>query len=206
MEHPLANGESMRQRRQRPPGRILWIGCRGMVEKMMQRCVLPRHSCRVGQCLEPGEILLRDLVAPVLIGRIAIVHATTEWPGLPRGAQVALLKRTKVRRHRRLVRRRLGEQHLGFQVADEQHVAKLLEPATASARDAHRPGGGDLAINLLVEFEHKAAQVVHILMTCKRRVISSTGMRSPCPEPGQTSQVRSHVLTDLRLLSQKGHV
>jgi hypothetical protein len=37
-------------------------------------------------------------------------------------------------------------------------VAVLLEPAAATAADAHRTGGGDLAIDRLVEFENLPAE------------------------------------------------
>ena len=46
----------------------------------------------------------------------------------------------------------------------------------------------------------------HILMTFNRRVISSTGITSPVPEPGQTWQVRSQSSGVATLLSQNGQV
>jgi len=39
-------------------------------------------------------------------------------------------------------------------------VAIFLEAAAAAAGDAHRTGGGDLAIDGLVKFPHLAAEVV----------------------------------------------
>ena len=46
----------------------------------------------------------------------------------------------------------------------------------------------------------------HGLMTLTRRVISSTGISSPCPDPGQTVLVRSQASGLSTLLSQNGHV
>jgi hypothetical protein len=46
----------------------------------------------------------------------------------------------------------------------------------------------------------------HIRITFNRRVISSAGISSPWPDPGQTAQVRSQSCGVRTLLSQNGHV
>src|SRR5580692_11005311 len=122
-----------------------------MIEEMMQRRVQPRNAVGVGQFLEAVQILLRDLWGGFLIIRIAIVDSTAERPRLARRAEVALLKRTVIRRHGPFIRRRGREQDFGFEIAEEQRVAVLFEAAAATAGDAYWPGGGHVAIDFLIE-------------------------------------------------------
>src|SRR6266446_4957010 len=97
-------------------------------------------------------------MARLLIGRVAIIDATAERPGLSGRAEVFFLERAKVGCNRLTVRRRVGKEHLGFQIAYKQYVAVLLEAAAPAAGDADRPCGGDFAVDLLVQIQHFSPQ------------------------------------------------
>ena len=176
-----------------------------------ERRVAPLRARLVGEALEAGDVLLAQLRHLFLRMRIAKVDATAQRPRLARRAQVALLPRTERTVHRPGERRRVGEQDVGLQAAEEQRVAVLLEAAAAAARLARRPRGGDLRINLAVQFEYLLAQRrrhggPHRMISFMRREISSKEISSPWPEPGQTAQVRCHASGVSMLLAQNGQV
>src|SRR5690348_12747164 len=98
-------------------------------------------------------------------------------------------------------------------------MAILLETAAAAARDADGPGSGDGLVDLFIDFQYLAPQTIghgvlapngnhwpYSRITLSRRVISSADINSPCPDPGQTSQVRRQASGVRTLLSQNGQV
>src|SRR5207247_1905149 len=124
-------------------------------------------------------------------------------PRLSGRTQVFLLERAEVGRHRLLVRRGGSKEHAGFQVADEQDVAVLLEPATAAAGDADRAGGGDLAIDSLVEFQNMAAEFCgHWSISRTRTCTGSPGPR-PASARSRFWQRESHLASLRGLLARK---
>lgn len=120
----------------------------------MQRRVPPVQPLLVRQLLQLLQILLGDLPASLLVGRVTIVNPATERPVLAGGAEVLLLERAEVGGDRRFIWRRSAQEHVGFKIADEQRMAVLLEPAAAAAGHAHGAGGGDLAIGLGIDAEN----------------------------------------------------
>src|SRR5260370_888722 len=121
----------------------------GMLEEVVQRGIMPRNAVRVGQFLQPLDVPFGDGAARFLIVRIAVVHTTTERPRLTGRAKVLLLKGTKVGRDGVSVIVRSGaQQHLRFEIAEEERVAVFLEATAAAAGDARRPGRGDLTVHV----------------------------------------------------------
>jgi hypothetical protein len=70
----------------------------GVLEKMMQGSVLPRDNVSAGQFLQATQIRLGDLIAGILIIRIAEVDATAQRARFARRAEIAILKGTEIRR------------------------------------------------------------------------------------------------------------
>src|SRR5207248_2477743 len=98
--------------------------------------------------------------------RVTIIDPAAERPRLAGGTEVVLLERAKLGRHGPLVGRRGGEEDFRFQVAQEQDVAVLLEPAAAAAGDAHRACVPNLAVHVAVEFLDAAVQFAgHPILT-----------------------------------------
>ena len=122
-----------------------------MTEEMVQGSVLPGHIIGDSQFFEATQVFFADRAASILVIRIAIIDATTQWPWLTCRAKIALLKGAKIRRHGRGV---IGwcvvQQNLGFEVAEEQGMAIFLEATAASAGDAYGTGGGHVVIDFLI--------------------------------------------------------
>jgi hypothetical protein len=129
-----------------------------MIQEPMERRVVPFRARLFCKRLELLQIFLRNQVACLLIGWIAIVHATAERPRFSGGAEVFLLKRTKLGRDRLTVSGRAGQQDLGFQIAYEQYMAILLETAASATGNADRPRGGDFGVHLLVQIQDFSLQ------------------------------------------------
>jgi hypothetical protein len=129
------------------------------VQEVMQWCVLPFEALLVGQCLQLAQVKLCDFSGPLLVGRIAKIYAAAKRPGLAGGAEVVLLKRAKIGGSRSLKLRCVFKQNLGFQVAQEQHMAIFLKPATSAAGDANRTGLGHGSISLAVNLQHPPADL-----------------------------------------------
>src|SRR5262249_31601202 len=92
-------------------------------EEGVQWSIAPVDAMCVGQRFQAAQVLLGDLIAGFLIGRIAVVDAAAEWTRLPCGAQVVLLEGTEIGRHRRFVGRCVRQEHIRFEIAEEQGVA-----------------------------------------------------------------------------------
>src|SRR5262245_16427015 len=131
----------------------------GVVEEVVEGGVVPGESLLLGEFLQALQVLLRDLVPRLLVGRIAVVDATTERARLAGGAEVALLEGAELRGDRLLVCRGGMQQHLSLEAAEIEDVAVLLEAATAPAGNADRSGRGDLAIDLRVQFHHQSPRL-----------------------------------------------
>src|SRR5262245_2401816 len=103
---------------------------------MVQGGVSPSQILRIGQGIESCDVLLGYLLGRFLIVRITVVNAATERTRLAGGAELVLLKGTKLGRHGLFVFRSVGEQHLGFEIAEKKRVAPFRKPAAAAAGDA----------------------------------------------------------------------
>jgi hypothetical protein len=126
-------------------------------QERMQRCVPPTDSQLVGQVLELPQVRLADPLTFVLVRRVAEINTAAERPRFAGGAKIVHLIRTHVRGHRPVVRRSACQQHVGFELADEQRVPVLGEPAAAAGNVAARPDGGDGRIRRGVDRHHALA-------------------------------------------------
>jgi hypothetical protein len=134
-----------------------------LIEKFMQRGITPLDVVCPGQLFQSSKIFFGQAVAGFLIVRITEEDPTSEGARLAGSAQLVLLEGTKVGRDRGLVRRGVGQQHVGFQVADKENMPIFLEPAAAPASDTHGTGSGDRLIYLTIKFDHLAAKIrVHV--------------------------------------------
>jgi len=176
---------------------------------------MPFDSMLVGKCFEPLQIFFAETLGCFLVGRIAKKNAATKRPGLSRRAEIVFLKWAEVGRDGLLVSRGLRKKDIGFQVAHKKRVPVFLESAAATASQADRSSLSYRSIHLAVEFQDLALEFgFHGLfrpeyqrrMTFIRRVISSAGMSSPLPDPGQTLHVSCQASGVSTLLSQKGQV
>src|SRR5262249_1044948 len=92
-----------------------------------------------------------------------------------------------------------------LQLTDEKRVAIFKESATSAAGFTNRPGRGDGGVGLAINLEDSLFDS-HSLIIRTRRVISSGGINSPWPAPGQVFCVRFQSAAVAVLLSQKGQV
>jgi hypothetical protein len=85
----------------------------------MKRGVAPFQVVLSSQLLKLAKVFLAEPITRLLIIRVTIVDAARQGPRLAGGTKVVFLERAEVRRDRLLVSWGVGEEDLGFQVAQE---------------------------------------------------------------------------------------
>src|SRR5262249_33780254 len=75
--------------------------CRtGGVQKRVQRSIAPGQACLLCQTFEAAQVFFGESLAGLLVGRIAVIDAATEWPRLTGGTKVVFLERAEVGAYR----------------------------------------------------------------------------------------------------------